>query len=278
MVKLGGVLALAFMIVASGSVAGISTLQSYDTGTEFQNNAGSDSTSVRYDSVGVEIDEAGVYTTSLSLSESPDTVKVVVSDYNGSDFQIGVEDGNQNVVNSITKSSTGTYTVDISSYDGTNPLIAITNPDNGDTTTGQLVSIDSISVTTNEAPAADLTDDDNEVTVGVDESYTIDASSTSDPEGDSLTFDWDTDGDGNFDDASGSTVTVSESNTGTYEYDVQVSDGNGNTDTATMVVNVSDSAGGGSGFTGDGISLTDPIVLVIGGAFVVMLGFLAVKD
>lgn len=75
----------------------------------------------------------------------------------------------------------------------------------------------------NEAPVADAGADQ---TVRVDRDVTLDASGSSDPDGNPLTYAWDLDGDGAFDDATGATVAFGAGlPPGYYTVAVQVSDG-----------------------------------------------------
>ena len=85
----------------------------------------------------------------------------------------------------------------------------------------------------NQAPSADVTP--SSATVQTGESITFDASGSSDPDGDSLTYGW-MFGDGNT--GTGETVTHSYSSEGDYTVEVTVDDGNGGTDTATSAVTV----------------------------------------
>jgi hypothetical protein len=69
------------------------------------------------------------------------------------------------------------------------------------------------------------------------ESVEFDASGSSDPEGDSLTFSWDLDGDGNYDDATGEVVNTSFSSSGTQTVTVKVDDGH-DTQTTSQTVEI----------------------------------------
>ena len=66
----------------------------------------------------------------------------------------------------------------------------------------------------------------------------FDASASSDPEGEALTFAWDLDGDGNFDDAVGAQTQWTYTAGGTYTAGVEVTDAQGATDTASAVITV----------------------------------------
>lgn len=75
--------------------------------------------------------------------------------------------------------------------------------------------------------------------VNVDDSITFNASESTDPDGDQLSYAWDLDGDGTYDDGSGPTASRSFSEPGTYDISVNVSDGTA-TDTQTVSVTVVD--------------------------------------
>lgn len=72
-------------------------------------------------------------------------------------------------------------------------------------------------------------------------SVTLSAASSSDPDGDQLTYKWDVDGDGVFESA-GVTVDALFGDNGTYEVAVRVADNSGLTDTATASVAVGNAA------------------------------------
>lgn len=90
----------------------------------------------------------------------------------------------------------------------------------------------------NEAPVADI-GGPYEVRVG-NRTITLDASGSSDPDSDELTYAWDLDGDGDFDDASGPTATFTSKrrSPGSYPVAVQVTDPEGMTDVDTITVQV----------------------------------------
>ncbi|MBP1986773.1 PKD domain-containing protein [Halolamina salifodinae] len=97
-------------------------------------------------------------------------------------------------------------------------------------------SVTSTSVSTpNSAPSASTATGDRTVNAG--ESFTIDASSSSDPDGDSLTYEYKV-GSGSYTSMDGSSTTLSFSDAGTNNITVRVTDAHGATDTTTVAVTV----------------------------------------
>jgi hypothetical protein len=85
----------------------------------------------------------------------------------------------------------------------------------------------------------------------------FDASGSSDPDGDPLTYAWDLDNDGEYDDATGVTASASWCNDGTYMIGLKVTDDDGESDTDTTQVSVNNVApipDAGEDKTGDEIS------------------------
>jgi glucose/arabinose dehydrogenase len=70
----------------------------------------------------------------------------------------------------------------------------------------------------------------------------LDASGSSDPDGDALTYAWDLDGDGQFDDATGASVSQTYPEPGTYHPAVRVSDPDGASDTDSVTVEAGNTA------------------------------------
>ncbi|MBW3603585.1 MAG: PKD domain-containing protein [Actinobacteria bacterium] len=66
----------------------------------------------------------------------------------------------------------------------------------------------------------------------------FDATGSSDPDGETLTFAWDLDGDGAFDDATGAQPSWTYTQGGTHVASVEVSDPQGATDTASVTITV----------------------------------------
>lgn len=134
----------------------------------------------------------------------------------------------------------------------------------------------SLNASVNNAPSADA---GSSYTITEGSSLSLDASSSSDPDGDTLTYKWDLDNDGNYGEVGEPT---SESPTvswttlqsfginddGTYTIGVQVDDGNGGVDTSTTTVTVNNIAptltttGSGTAIAGSvytlNLSATDP--------------------
>ena len=100
---------------------------------------------------------------------------------------------------------------------------------------------------TNNAPNADA---GSPYVINEGGSVILDASSSSDPDGDSLSYAWDLDNDGNYDDATGAVQTLDWStlqgfgidDNGVYTIGLQVDDGNGGIDTTTTTITVNNVA------------------------------------
>ncbi|WP_299331840.1 PKD domain-containing protein, partial [Haloplanus sp.] len=75
-------------------------------------------------------------------------------------------------------------------------------------------------------------------TPNVGESITLDASDSSDPNGDALRYAWDLDGDGNYDDGSGETVTASFDSAGEAVVGVRVTDTTGLTNATERTLSI----------------------------------------
>ncbi|GAA0271900.1 hypothetical protein GCM10009000_104540 [Halobacterium noricense] len=264
--KIGGILAMVALVLLAGPAsAAQATLVSMDAGSDFSGNESSVTGTVSYNSTGVQITEGGSYTsTTQSLSESADTFNYNVSSlganvtlelYNASDSTL---------INSKTVSATGSGSFDVSSSSATSVYVVINVPDDADGTTSETTTVDSVSlVASNDSPSADFVDSDNAKTVAVNESVTIDASASSDPDSsDTLSFDWDKNGDGTFTDATGSSITISKSSAGTYNPAVKVTDGNGGSATATYTLTVENATGSAE------ITVNDPSGNVLSGATV----------
>ena len=91
----------------------------------------------------------------------------------------------------------------------------------------------------NSAPSADATADPSTVTVG--DTVTLDASGSTDSDGEITSYEWDVDGDDEVE-ATGATNDYSYDSAGTYEATVTVTDGDGATDTATVTITVEEAA------------------------------------
>jgi parallel beta-helix repeat protein len=83
-------------------------------------------------------------------------------------------------------------------------------------------------------------------TTSTGDSITLDASASSDPDGDALTYEWDLDNDGLYNDATGVTVTTTFSQAGEYTVGLRVTDMLGLEGTDTAIVTVTDHTPNGS--------------------------------
>jgi len=97
------------------------------------------------------------------------------------------------------------------------------------------VDTDTTTVTVQNAPP--VADAGSNQTVSVNETAAFDGSTSSDPDGETLTYEWDLNGDGAFEE-SGTDVSRAYATSGTYTVTLRVSDGDGGVDTDTVSVTV----------------------------------------
>ena len=87
----------------------------------------------------------------------------------------------------------------------------------------------------NDPPSAFFTSNSPVLTF---EGFGLDASGSSDSDGDSLSYEWDIDNDGVYDDASGVSPQISKPDDGSYTVSLRVKDGNGASDTYSKTITV----------------------------------------
>ncbi|UVE49661.1 PKD domain-containing protein [Haloferax larsenii] len=98
---------------------------------------------------------------------------------------------------------------------------------------------DTMNVTVENGLPSAVISPDNTIDVYAGDSVSFNASGSSDPDGDSLTYSWDFDADG-VEDATGVSPSYTFDTAGTYNVTLTVTDADGATDTATTTVSVSD--------------------------------------
>ncbi len=87
----------------------------------------------------------------------------------------------------------------------------------------------------NQSPVADAGEP---YTVFAGDIITLDASTSSDPDGDVLTYEWDLDNDGQYDEASGVIITTSFNQVGDHIIGLRVTDSGGSSDTDTAIITI----------------------------------------
>lgn len=137
--------------------------------------------------------------------------------------------GTQYAIASNGQSSSGSITTNVSAGSTIQAQAIAMTPGSTAVLTLSTVPLDG---PTNSPPVADLS---APATAVQNQPITLDASGSSDPDGDALTFAWDLDGDGAFDDATGATVQHSFADPGMQTVSVEVSDGTDTNSTAATV-------------------------------------------
>ena len=224
---------LDFMPVASGSYTVSVQVTDDDDATNV------DSVVVTVNNLAPTADAGGPYTSSegetftLDASGSSDPGNDIVSYAWDLDGDGEFDDGVGTTVD-FTSTGSGSYTVSVQ----------VTDDDGA-------VSVDSAEVTVvNVAPTADA---GGAYTGTEGETFTLDASGSTDPGNDIASYAWDLDGDGQYDDGTGVTVDLTPTSSGTYTVSVQVTDADGavsTDDVEVIVANVEPTADAGGPYTG----------------------------
>ncbi|WP_276278153.1 PKD domain-containing protein [Haloarcula regularis] len=165
-------------------------------------------------------DDISNYTVLLYDSSAMNTEldRVIATPYDGSSTTVTVSDSDSNT--------------------GETPLYVVVRV--GDTT-DRVGTASKIVDDSNAAPTASFTYSPSDPETG--ESVSFDASGSTDPDGDALSYAWDFDGDGTTD-ATGKTASTTFGSTGSRSVELTVTDGNGGSDTETQTVTVSSGSGG----------------------------------
>jgi hypothetical protein len=155
--------------------------------------------------------------------------------------------GSASAVDTISNPNPTEYSVNQTSFGyavgaGSNGTVVISDPYN-DTTAGvdagTVYFFGSSAPPTNQPPVADA---GAAQTTTENSTVTLDASGSTDPDGDTLSYAWDLNNDGVFDDATGVTVSFTQDLPGTYPVAVQVTDSAGHQSTASSSVTFTDVA------------------------------------
>lgn len=213
---------LAVIDVASGDGGSAWTDNAQTSGGTFNSTSGyyelDGSTDQQYETV--SFNNSDVTEVNVDVASVTDSVDVVVIDGSGSTVQ------------SVSVSSSGSYTLNLDpSNDTSNYTMLIdSTPSSG------ISEFDAYSVIqTNSDPTASTVNGDR--SVAVDETFTLDGTDSTDPDGDNLTYEWDLDNDGTYE-STGSSVDHSFASAGANDVTLKVTDDHGATDTTVVTVDV----------------------------------------
>lgn len=154
----------------------------------------------------------------IDFTDNSEDADGLVASYSW-DFGDGSSSNRQDPSHSY--SSAGDYTISLT----------VTDNDGATDTTSTTVTVQDL----NEPPSASFTSDSPVLT---DEDFGLNASGSSDPDGDSLSYEWDTNDDGAYGDVTGKTPSVSRNEAGSYNIGLRVSDSNGASDTTEKTIDV----------------------------------------
>ncbi len=169
------------------------------------------------------LDEGATLDVQVSASD-PDGDPITLSAFGLPPFAIFTDNGDGTGVLSLSPDfdDAGAY-----------PGVQITASD------GDLSDGETFTITVNNLNRPPVADAGGPYSVNEGEPITLDGGASSDPDGDSLTYEWDLDNDGEFDDATGAQPSHTFNDDGAYSVGLRVSDGS-LSDTATAVVTVND--------------------------------------
>ncbi|MEX0713607.1 MAG: Ig-like domain-containing protein [Pirellulales bacterium] len=110
------------------------------------------------------------------------------------------------------------------------------------TATGRTFQSDSATITSTTPGSPPTADAGGPYTVDEGSDILLDASGSTDPDDDIVSFEWDLDNDGQFDDATGETTTFNSTDSDTFTVGLRVTDSEGSSDTDTALVTVNNVA------------------------------------
>lgn len=224
--------ALMVLGVFSGAFAGTvaahdTTTKNWETDSDWNGGSVGLDNTVSDGSITLDSGTWESYGVDLNSSDDIETITVDVENA-GAGFVLDVTAGNP--IESYDINSSGEHTLDVSSDDSVSSVSIWLKPN--DTSDPSTVS----SVTINSANAAPTADAGSDQTVTAGEDVTLDASASSDSDGDNLSYVWD---EGEFS-RSGMTSDYKFASSGTYEIPLTVTDEHGASDTDSVTVTVED--------------------------------------
>jgi PGF-CTERM protein len=168
------------------------------------------------------------------------------------------EDGSEQAIedlrfDSVNETWTIQYTTPDPERNGTRRQIAVTVTLESGSTLTVTADYRAPGIAANEPPVPEFTVSPEQP--DVDETITLNASDSVDPDGTIVEYKWDLDGDGVYDDADGSVVTTSFGSAGNATVGLMIVDDGGATNTTTETINVGDAETISSGQPGLGIAV-----------------------